>query len=133
VPPTILEALGPSHARRIDTIVRDVVAQSATDHVPGTVRLSAPLRAAADALGELLLARVYTPLNLQPDTRRAQHIVQALFAHFAADPDRIPPEFAPPDRDDPPDRRAADYVASMTDRYAIDRYEQIWLPRRWSV
>jgi dGTPase len=35
--------------------------------------------------------------------------------------------------DDPPERRVADYVASMTDRYAIDLYERIFVPRNWSV
>jgi len=133
VPSPVLDTLGRSHAARIDALVRDVIEHSDTDSFPGAVGISPPVRDAADALRDVLFARVYTPLNEQPDTRRAQHIVQALFAHFAADPDRIPPEFQPPDRNDPPPRRAADYVASMTDRYAIDLFEQLWVPQRWSV
>jgi dGTPase len=75
---------------------------------------------------------VYTPLNEDANTQRAQHIVRALFAHFVEDPDRLPAEYRPEAPDDAP-RRVADFVASMTDRYAIELYEQVFVPQHWSV
>jgi dGTPase len=133
VPPIVLDVLGPSHARRIDTLVCDVIEQSTTDAVPGAIRVSPPVRDAADALRDVLFARVYTPLNQEANTHRAQHIVRALFAHFAAHPDRLPAEYRPPGRPDPPARQAADYVASMTDRYAVDLFQRLYVPRYWSL
>ena len=91
---------------------------------------------AADALREFLFRHVYTPLNEDANTQRAQHIVRALFAYFVEDPARLPAEpHADPENESGDDaaRRAADYVASMTDRYAIELYEQIFVPRHWSV
>jgi dGTPase len=133
VPATVYEILGATHARRIDTLVVDVIAQSDAETPPGAIRISPAVQDAADALRDFLYERVYTPLNEEANTKRAEHIVGALFDHFAADPDRLPAEFRPPGRDDPPPRQAADYVASMTDRYAIDLYERLFVPHHWAV
>ncbi|MCC6313208.1 MAG: deoxyguanosinetriphosphate triphosphohydrolase, partial [Thermomicrobiales bacterium] len=84
-------------------------------------------------LREFLYDRVYTPLNAEANTERARHIVRALFAWFLADPGRMPAEFRDPHRTDSPERQVADYVASMTDRYAIDLYERLFVPQNWPV
>jgi dGTPase len=88
--------------------------------------------AASNAPREFLVPRVYTPLNEDTYTRRAQHFVHALYAYFVADPDRLSAEHQPRSTDDIP-RRLADFDASMTDRYAIEFYEVLFVPRFWSV
>jgi dGTPase len=132
VPIEVVETLGDTHSRRIDTLVNDVIAHSETSLLPGAIAMSPAMREAADALRELLFARVYTPLNEDANTRRAQHIVRALYAHFLDDPDRLPAEQLPRTSDETP-RRVADFIASMTDRYAIELYEQVFVPQHWSV
>lgn len=130
-PPDALDILGRTHASRINTLVSDVIAHSDTSSLPGKIAISAPIRSAADALREFLFLRVYTPLNEDPNTHRAQHIVRALFAHFLENPDRLPAEYQARADDDA--RGVADFVASMTDRYAIECYERIFVPHHWSV
>jgi dGTPase len=132
IPEDILEMLGTRHAQRINTLVTDVIAQSDASSVPGRIRLSDETLRAADALREFLFHQVYTPLNEEANTHRAQHIVRALYAHFVADPDQLPAEFQPRDSEEVP-RRVADYVASMTDRFAIELYEEVFVPQHWSV
>ncbi len=132
VPPAVLATLGQSHSARIDRLVSDVVAHSETARPPGAILLSPEVEAAADALREFLFQRVYTPLNEDANTERAEHIIQALFAHFVADPERLPVEYQPRS-DEPAARRVADFVASMTDRYAIELYEELFVPQHWSV
>jgi dGTPase len=131
VPAQVLETLGPSHGARIDTLVRDVIASSDVAVRPGRLTISPPIRDAADTLRDFLFDRVYTPLNAEPNTLRAQHIVRALFSYYVVHPDELPPEERPPTRADPPERQAADFVASMTDRYAIDLYERLFVPHDW--
>lgn len=133
VPPLVHEVLGTRHATRIDTLVRDVVAHSDTGTAPGAVRISDGVRAAADALRDFLFNRVYTPLNQRPDTRRAQHVVRALFAHYVAAPEQIPAGLRPPASDDPVERQVADFIAAMTDRYAVELFEQLYVPKFWSI
>ncbi|MCC7023467.1 MAG: deoxyguanosinetriphosphate triphosphohydrolase [Thermomicrobiales bacterium] len=132
VPAEILQTLGARHAARVNALVADVVAQSETSTSPGRIAFSPEILAAADSLREFLFQRVYTPLNEEANTRRAQHIVRALYAHFVEDPARLPAEYLPRSTAEAP-RRVADFVASMTDRYAIELYEQIFVPRHWSV
>ena len=132
VPRDVVATLGATHSRRIDTLVNDVIAHSETALVPGAIAMSSPTRQAADALREFLFVRVYTPLNEDANTQRAQHIVRALYTYFLADPDRLPAELLPRTGDETP-RRVADFIASMTDRYAIELYEQVFVPQHWSV
>ncbi len=133
VPDEVHAVLGASHAERIDTLVRDVIGHSTTDQHPGEVRVSDTVRAAADALREFLFDRVYGPLNRRDDTLRAQHVVRELFAYYLARPDEMPADLRPPDFDEPVERRVADFVATMTDRYAVDLFERLFVPRFWSA
>ena len=132
VPPDIVEVLGATHSRRINTLVSDVIAHSDASSAPGHIAISLHVQQAADSLREFLFRQVYTPLNEDANTQRAQHIVRALYAHFLEDPDRLPAEYRSRSVDESP-RRVADFVASMTDRYAIELYEAIFVPHHWSV
>jgi dGTPase len=132
VPAQVLDVLGQTHASRINTLVVDVIDASDTGRTPGSIAISAPIQAAADTLREFLFGRVYTPLNEDANTHRAQHIVRALYAHFLDSPDRLPAEYRSRGDHDAP-RCVADFVASMTDRYAIECYERIFVPHHWSV
>jgi dGTPase len=132
VPEDVVEVLGPTHSRRINTLVTDVIAQSDTSAAPGAIGISPQVQQAADSLREFLFRQVYTPLNEDANTQRAQHIVRALYAHFLEDPERLPAEHQSRSDEESP-RRVADFVASMTDRYAIELYEAIFVPHHWSV
>ncbi len=131
LPASVVESLGASHAARIDTLVRDVIAHSEVGTHPGSILISPTIREAANTLRDFLFDRVYTPLNAEPNTLRAQHIVRALFTHYAGHPDELPLEERPPTCADSPGRQAADVVASMTDRYAIELYERLFVPQDW--
>jgi dGTPase len=132
VPPDVIDVLGPTHSRSINTLVTDVIAHSNTSVSPGVISISTPVQRAADSLREFLFRQVYTPLNEDANTQRAQHIVRALYAHFLEDPERLPAEHRSRSDEETP-RRVADFVASMTDRYAIELYEAIFVPHHWSV
>jgi len=132
VPADIVEVLGATHSRRINALVTDVIAHSDTSSAPGFIAISPQVQQTADSLREFLFRQVYTPLNEDANTQRAQHIVRALYAHFLEDPDRLPAEYQSRSDDESP-RRVADFVASMTDRYAIELYEGIFVPHHWSV
>ena len=132
VPREAIKVLGATHGSRVNTLVADVVAHSRTDTAPGVVAISGEVQSAADAVRDFLFERVYTPLNLEPNTIRAQHIVRALFTYFVEDPERLPREHRPLASAEIP-RRVADFIASTTDRYAIELYEEIFVPRHWSV
>ncbi|MFN8594225.1 MAG: deoxyguanosinetriphosphate triphosphohydrolase [Thermomicrobiales bacterium] len=134
VPVQILDNLGHRHSQRIDTLVNDIVNSSSTSLRTGAIEMSPASREVADALREFLFLRVYTPLNEDENTRRAEHIIVALFEYFLANPSKLPAKAD--DMHSPGEiipRRVADFVASMTDRYAIELFERIFVPRYWTA
>lgn len=133
VPQEVFTTLGHSHSVRIGTLVHDIIDQSSTDKTPATITMSPPIRQAANTLRDFLFERVYAPLNEQDETVRAQHVVRELGRYFLDDPSQLPAEFNTAGREDPPERRVADYIASMTDRFAIQLFQRLFVPQMWSV
>ncbi len=115
--------LGSSHHDRIETLVTDIVraswaATGAMGHdVTPVIALSRPVLAAANELRAFLFERVYLPEDDLPQVHDARATVRFLLMHFRMYPNQIPGDFGA--REDPPDRRALDYVAGMTDRFAL--------------
>lgn len=130
LPTSVVAHLGLTHAQRIDTLVTDIIRSSSVDSPNGTVQMSAETLAAANEMRAFLFERVYYPLNRTPNTVKAQGIIAALCAHYLDHYEEMPAEFCKRDGD-PPQRFVADYVASMTDRYAIDRYRELFVPKYW--
>jgi dGTPase len=138
IPPVVLERLGASHAERINTLVCAIVEQSdpIIDAVqPGGqfILMSDEIRAASDRLRDFLFERVYRPINDAESTRQAQRMLQWLYQHYATNPDQVPPEFSRALVSDGVERVAIDYVASMTDRFAITKFEALYVPKFWSL
>ncbi|MCC6705007.1 MAG: deoxyguanosinetriphosphate triphosphohydrolase [Thermomicrobiales bacterium] len=133
VPDEAITTLGDRHAKRIDTLVRDIIANSESETAPGRVAMSPDVLAAANVLRRFLFERVYRPLNEVGDTLRAQRVVLELCDYYSGHPEEMPDEYQPGVRGDSLSRVVADYVASMTDRFAIERFRQLFVPRYWSV
>jgi dGTPase len=133
LPALSMRVLGGRHAKRIDTLVRDIIAHSSAMEAPGYVRMSSEISEAANLLRGFLFDRVYRPLNLTGDTLRAQRVVLELCDYYSGHPDEMPEEYQPGTRGDSLSRVVADYVASMTDNFAIERFKQLFVPRYWSV
>jgi dGTPase len=130
LPASVLERLGPTHAQRINALVTDIVFHSNMDLPSGTVKMSAEMLAVANDMRAFLFERVYYPLNRTPNTIKAQGVIRALCTYYVDHPGEMPSEYRQRN-DDSVDRLVADYVASMTDRYAIDRYRELFVPKYW--
>jgi dGTPase len=117
LPEPTRKILGRTHAKRIQTMVSDLVARS---EGADRIQMSPDV---ADAMGEtrrFLFDRVYLGLVATATRQSVQQIVLTLLEHFAKNP---PPDEAAPDGD--PHQRAVDYVAGMTDRFAIRTFEDV--------
>ena len=134
LPTLVVQRLGDTHAKRINTLVTDVVERSRPNlqrAFEGTqvISMSQGILDATDALRRFLFERVYEPINRQPATQHAEHIVLALFRYYVDHSDRMPIAFAPAIAGESIERRVADIVCGMTDRYAMRCYDQLFMPR----
>ena len=126
LPAEPVAVLGATHTERINTLVTDLVETSAG---ATEMRLSPPVFQALDQLRDFLFAEVYLRTAADDDHDRAIRLLRELFAYFLEHPDELPPEYHRVPGDTP--TRVADFVAGMTDRYAVRTYERLFLPQGW--
>ena len=117
--------LGHSHGERISNMIASIV--RASFNMP-VVQMEAD---AWDALLELrsyLFKHVYSREWAEGELRKTEHIVRELFLYYTPHPADMPNEYLEIAYREGSDRAAADYVAGMTDRYAIHAYEHLYIP-----
>jgi dGTPase len=128
LPAEATDVLGRTHGDRIETLVADII--HTTDDGP-EVRMSGGVFAALDALRDFMFDRVYLRAEAAAEQEKAVQVIRTLVQHHLDHPDQIPEEYAsgPGDVAD----RVVDYVAGMTDRYALRTYERLFLPQGWML
>ena len=126
LPAEAVAMLGDSHGARVNTLVTDLVRASGDGSV---IRLSEEVFGAFDRLRDFLFERVYLRDDARTEQDKAIEMVRSLFSYFLAHPDEISAEYQRAPGDLP--TRVADYIAGMTDRYALRTYERLFLPRGW--
>ena len=126
LPDGALEVLGGTHAERVNTLVTDLVDRSEGSPEVG---MSDEAFRALDTLRDFLFERVYLRDEARSEQDKAIAMVRSLFAHYLDHPEQVPEEYHRAPGDLP--TRVADYIAGMTDRYALRVYEQLFLPQSW--
>jgi dGTPase len=97
------------------------------------IGMSPPVLALVDELRDFMFANVYLDSPAKSDESKTHFIVRQLFEHFCRRPADLPAEFLAARGDEPLERRVADYIAGMTDRYAIQTFERLYVPQQWAV
>src|SRR5438552_17643091 len=126
LPARAVRVLGAGHEDRVETLVADLVSVSEGSDEVG---LSASVLAALDELRRFLFDRVYLRPEERSEQRKAIELVRSLFAYYLDHPEGIPAEYVSTGSDLP--TQIADYIAGMTDRFALRAYEQLFLPQGW--
>jgi dGTPase len=126
VPETVGQTLGRTHGERIDRLVTDLVTSS---DERDEIQLSEQTVQTLDQLRNFLFERVYLRNEAHAEQEKAVLLVRALFAYYLENPKAIPAEITKAPGD--PATHVADYIAGMTDRFALRTYEQLFLPQGW--
>lgn len=131
MPEMVVQRIGRRHSERINTLVIDVVETSQpymSEQVSGgqVIHMSDTILGATNAFRSMLFEKVYKPVNDFPSTQKAGQLVVDLFHYFVAHPSELPISIVPALASDPIERRAADAVAGMTDRYAIRTHARLF-------
>ncbi len=129
LPPEPIVVLGIHHAARITTMVTDLIDTSSKGD---RIRMSPAVWEAMMGLRTFLFDNVYLSRRAKSEEPRAARVVQMLFEHYLESPEQLPEEHRP-DSADELVQRVVDYVAGMTDRYAIREFERLFIPKKWLV
>jgi dGTPase len=126
IPRDIVSVLGTTKTARIDRMVRDVIdATLATDYE--AISMTPEVLEALEALRKYMFENMYLIREVRGEFEKAQAILTALFEHVVAHPE----EHLDLNDDEPVERLAIDFVAGMTDRYALNLYAKLFLPKPW--
>jgi dGTPase len=122
LPKPVVTTLGHTHSQRINTLVCDIIDCSWLVSVNGnvinpTIGMSPEVLGATNILRQFLFDRVYYPSLAGEEAVKAGKVLRLLYSHFLEHEDKLPPEFAslPDDKE----RKVIDYIAGMTDQYAL--------------
>ena len=121
LPGDAIEILGDSGSQRIDTLVHDLVEQSAR---AGEIVQSGPVGEAMNALRDYMFEHVYLGPAVTHEREKIKIAVRALFNHFCDHPEQIPDSIP----EGPLSRRVTDHIAGMTDRFAVALFEALAVP-----
>jgi len=122
LPLSAVKVLGLSRSERINTMVCDIIdcswAVRGDDPIASpAITMSPEILEATNALHDFLFDRVYDPRSAQEETERAREVVRLLYSYFKEHEDRLLPEYC--FYSDDTERRVVDYIAGMTDQYAL--------------
>ena len=130
VPVPVREVLGAAHGGWLGRLVRDLVASSGDQRI---IRPSEDVRLALNALVDFLTERVYRGPSAVVEVAKAKRLVAALYDYYLGHPDEVSPEYQDlMARGEPARRVIGDFLAGMTDRYAIRLAESLFIPHAWS-
>ena len=126
IPKYITDTLGERKSERINNLVMDAV-ENSTD----TISLSEGIKDAFDTLHEFMFQKVYTNMECKSEETKAVELIQWLYGYFLDNPDKLPKSFSYIIETDGKERAVCDFVAGMTDRYAVSTFESYFVPKSW--
>ncbi|MDD6199805.1 MAG: deoxyguanosinetriphosphate triphosphohydrolase [Firmicutes bacterium] len=130
IPASISCVLGQTHSQRINTLVCDAIRAS---REAGAVCLSPVVDQALRDLRSFMFDRVYRNPVAKGEESKAKDMLSRMFEYYVNHPEALPEDFQPQLSFDGMERTVCDYIAGMTDNYAVDKFTQIFIPAGWQV
>jgi len=129
LPKECLKVLGYSSSERINTMIVNIVEQSSGIK---DIRMSPQIQKAMNELREYMFKNVYIGSKAKKDEIKAQNIVRHLYNYLKNSEEMLPKEACRLIEKDGFDRVVCDYIAGMTDRYAVKKFQEIFIPESWN-
>ncbi len=128
IPESITKFLGSSKSQRISTLIRSVVENTRE----GNLRMDPDVQRAFDELHDFMYDRVYLNEYAKREEKKIPHLVEALY-EYAQKIDHLPEGMRAIAEQEGTSRAACDFIAGMTDQYAISLYRRLFIPQAWKV
>ena len=131
LPGNCTDILGNRTRDRLNTIIHDVIANS---EGKDDIVCSPEIRQAMTGLRSFLFDTVYTNPVAKGEEGKAKRMLQELFSYYIIRPEMMPEEYVDMiEQGEDREQVVCDYIAGMTDNYAIDKYTEIFIPAGWHV
>jgi len=131
IPKEIPKVLGDTHARRIDTMVKDLIYSSSETDLE-ELKMGDHILSTIYTLRDFLYEQVYESDKIKREFKKAEKVLQDLYAYYL---EHIEEVFVDIPKEGKVDKHdvVCDFIAGMTDRFALMTYERLFLPQQWAV
>ena len=120
------KVLGIGRSQRIETMINAVISESEGKN---EILMQPDILYEMEALRSFMFENVYKDKRAELEERRARRVIEGLYGYFAENPEEIPEDYRRFDLH----RNVCDYIAGMTDRYAIMQFKNIFIPHSWNI
>ena len=129
IPAEIGEVIGYTTGERLDHFIHDLIT---TSYEKNDIQMSEPVAKAMAQLRRFMFERVYQNREAKSEEKKAEALVQTLYDYYRRHLELLPEDFIRlVERGEARERVVCDYIGAMTDRFAVARYEDIYIPRYW--
>jgi len=128
IPMDCVDILGKTHGERINTMIMDTINESLSKP---EISMSKEVAAATDRLRDFMFERVYLDSLAKTEEKKAIYVIRQLFEHFYEAPDSMPKEYMFFLECYGKEQAVCDYIAGMTDRYAVRVFHDLFVPSPW--
>ncbi len=141
LPQEYVATLGITHAQRINTMVCDMIdfnwwaTGEGAPPEEKAIGMSPRILEATNGVREFMYANVYLRGPAKVDDGKVRFIIGRLYEHFLAHPEQLPADLVRicERRGEPVERAVVDYIAGMTDRFALKTFNELFVPRTWGA
>lgn len=130
IPRKIAQILGQTHRERINSLVTDMIFHTLET---GRLGMTEEVAEAMESLRSFMFERVYRNPVAKGEEAKAREILKQLYQYYIKHPNAIPADFQPQLDFDGMERTVCDYIAGMTDKYAMYKYDELFIPMAWQV
>jgi len=131
IPGHIRAILGDTPGKRLDRFIHDIITNS---RERDDIRMSDQVAAAMKDLRSFMFDRVYQNQEAKSEENKAEILMETLYHYFYKNIDDMPREMLELiDRGEAREQVVCDYVGAMSDRFAISKYEELFVPKSWHI
>ena len=127
LPKDAVTILGKTTSERINTLVLSLISNSSG----GRLKMDEDTNKAFEQLHRCMFATVYSNDSVKREERKVPELISFVYEYFVKNPDKLPEEYFGTAKAEGKERAVCDYLAGMTDRYAVEQFKNLFVPRSW--
>lgn len=128
IPREITDVIGHSKTERITSLIGSII----TNTEENVIKMDEATYEAYINLHNFMYKSVYLNDYAKVEEKKVPNLIGTLFEHFM-EVDNLPSNLRMIAEEDGCEKAAADYIAGMTDRYAVEYYENLFVPKAWNI
>ena len=129
LPKEATDYLGESKSERIDTLVNSIINSSEG----ADIKMDSETQSHYDTMHKFLFDSVYTNLSAKSEEAKVGGIIEGIYGHLVKNPDKFTGEYKRICEREGAFRAAADYIAGMTDHFAVTFFSDLYIPKSWNI